>query len=94
MQFISPKAGTVYLLHFKGKVSGQMQHYVGFTYRADTRFQKHLSGCGQAQFTELAAKRGIDCILAKTWDDVLPEFERKLKREKNFKRHCPICMQK
>lgn len=90
---ISPSAGTVYLLHFNSSVSGKMQHYIGFAQRVSSRFQKHIAGESGAQFTDLAAKRGIGCVLAKTWDNVLPEFERKLKREKNLKRHCPICFE-
>ena len=86
--------GTVYLLHFESKVAGQKRHYVGFTpLAAATRFKKHSSGEGDTQLGNFASKKGIGCVLAKVWENTPSEFERKLKREKNLKRHCPLCTQ-
>jgi predicted GIY-YIG superfamily endonuclease len=82
----------VYLLHFESRVGGLMQHYVGFTKRLPAaRFQKHMSGESDTEFTRLATKRGLVGTIAKVWENAGPEFEQKLKREKNFKRHCPLC---
>ena len=84
--------GTVYLLHFESKIAAQKRHYIGFTPGTiASRFKKHSDGKGNTQLTEFASKRGVGCVLAKVWENSPSEFERKLKREKNLKRHCPIC---
>lgn len=84
--------GTVYLLHFESKFAGQKRHYVGFTHApVASRFKKHTDGSSETDLTGFAARKGIGCLLAKVWENTTSEFERKLKREKNLKRHCPIC---
>lgn len=86
--------GNVYLLHFEDKVAGQKQHYVGFTpASAVSRFKKHANGESGAQLAKFATKKGTGCVLARVWENTSSEFERKLKREKHLKRHCPICLE-
>ena len=87
--------GTVYLLHFDQAVTGQMQHYVGFTTKSvKSRFNRHTGIENDIWFTKLATKRNIKATVVKTWPEVTAEFEQKLKREKNLKRHCSLCIAK
>jgi hypothetical protein len=93
---------TVYILHFNSKY-GRTQHYVGFTKHRDIeqRMYAHRHGHGNPLVKAVLAA-GIEIQVAKLWlsDEndvpVIPEstrwYEKKLKREKNLKRHCPICM--
>ena len=86
--------GTVYLIHFASKVNGKL-HYVGFTRgRPQARLQKHLDleGSG-AQLIQAAAKKNVDCHVARTWPLETCDLEKKLKNEKNLKRHCPACQE-
>ena len=85
--------GTVYLIHFEQAVAGQMRHYVGFTSKpVKTRFREHTDFENDIWFTKLATKRNVKATLVKTWPEVTAEFKQKLKREKNLKRHCSLCI--
>ena len=83
--------GNVYLLHYEKPIRGK-KHYLGFTMKkVAMRLQEHNSGWYGSQMTNLAVQNGSECVLARTWEGVSVQFEKKLKREKNLKRHCPIC---
>ena len=82
--------GTVYLLHFASPVNGK-RHYVGFTQNLVKRLHDHSGGILGCELTNTAVKNGIPVLLGKTWTGVAPEYEQKLKAEKNLKRHCSAC---
>jgi predicted GIY-YIG superfamily endonuclease len=90
---------TVYLLHFSEKLSTNKKfalHYVGFTTsdNVENRIETHKKGWGAVILRE-CNRRKIDYFIAKTWDcptcNEARELERKLKRERHFSRHCPVC---
>lgn len=80
-----------YLLHFSSPVRGKL-HYIGFSTNIPARFQKHLSGEG-SELTGEAVRSGVPFELVRVWPDVKPEFEQKLKRNKNMKRYCIKCQE-
>lgn len=86
---------TVYLLHFDRPLGdlenprGQGRHYLGSTCDLDARLQAHRSGNGSAIMAAVA-ERGISWELARTWEGGR-DVERRLKRQKNGPRLCPIC---
>ncbi|MEG4427310.1 MULTISPECIES: GIY-YIG nuclease family protein [unclassified Microcoleus] len=84
-------AGYVYLLHFDKPIcsSRPAQHYVGWTKDLDERLWKHKKGRG-AKFCATARERGINFVLAECWV-ADKSFERRIKRQKNHKRFCPLC---
>ncbi len=79
---------TVYLIHFD-KPYRHAQHYLGYTNDLDARLAAHASGNG-ARLMEVVANAGITWRLAQTWAGGR-ELERRLKRQKNSPRLCPIC---
>ena len=87
--------GTVYLIHFDkplgdlANTRGQAQHYLGFTDDLDARMEAHASGNG-ARLMEVVNEAGISWQLVKTWDGGRG-LERKLKRQHNTPRLCPVC---
>lgn len=81
--------GMIYLLHYDRPLH-HAQHYLGFTDDLDARTARHLNGFGgwlPAVFSEL----GISFTIARTWDGDR-NLERKLKRRKNGRKLCPICL--
>lgn len=83
--------GTVYLLHYTGKVRGSL-HYLGFTEQdVQRRLAEHNSGVFGSQMSNLAVKLGYKAILVKVWERVPVNLEKRLKRQKNLKKHCSIC---
>lgn len=81
----------VYLIHFFAPLA-HAKHYLGYTSKkkmAD-RIARHKSGTGAAILRELK-RRGIEWEVVRTWPDGDRTFERRLKNQKNSKKHCPIC---
>ena len=87
--------GTIYLLHFSGKVSDHAQHYLGWAIDADKRVRQHINGHAKASPLVLAAKaEGFKITLAATWPGTRAD-ERRLKTAGHFpERLCPICKEK
>lgn len=80
---------TVYLLHIE-PAWHHMQHYLGATDRnVVIRFHEHQNGLG-SRLTKQALAAGSRLILARVWENVPWEFERKLKG-RSIKLMCPIC---
>ncbi len=79
---------TVYLIHFD-KPYRHARHYLGYTNDLDARLAAHASGNG-ARLMEVIANAGITWQLARTWVGER-SLERRLKRQKNSPRLCPIC---
>lgn len=89
--------GTVYLLHFERPIGdldnprGQARHYLGYTEDLEARLQAHRSGNG-ARLMEVVSELGIGWTLARTWQGER-DVGRRLKRQHNSPRFCPICQQ-
>jgi predicted GIY-YIG superfamily endonuclease len=84
--------GYVYLLHFESKLH-HAAHYIGFAFPetgVEKRLEVHRSGQG-AKLLRALNEKGIQYWVARTWDEVDRNFERKLKNQKNSWRFCPIC---
>lgn len=81
-------AGYVYLLHFDQPLA-HARHYIGFTTDIDGRLRRHERGGGSCLIAAIAG-RNIGYIVARVWRGD-GNFERKLKRQKNGPRLCPIC---
>jgi len=87
--------GTVYLIHFDQPIGdlsnphGQAQHYLGYTDDLEKRMAAHRSGNGSAIMAAVR-KAGIGWQVARTWEGGR-DLERKLKRQHNTPRYCPIC---
>ena len=81
----------VYLLHFERPISSRhtCQHYIGYTDDLARRMQAHRAGNG-ARLVEVAAERGIGFEIVRVWRGDRA-FERRLKRQHNGPRLCPIC---
>jgi predicted GIY-YIG superfamily endonuclease len=77
-----------YLLHFS-KPYKHAKHYLGSADDLFARLQQHNAGQG-ARLTQVVREAGIDLILARTWNGDR-SFERRLKRQHNSPRLCPIC---
>ena len=86
--------GTVYLIHIEPEVAGR-RHYLGFTRgSALARVYAHAASDFGTRFLREARERGIDAKLTivRQWLGKTPDFEKQLKREKNLRRHCVICL--
>jgi len=81
--------GTIYLLHFDQPLA-HARHYMGFTFDLERRLDEHARGNGNARIMEVLAERGITFTLARTWEGP-QRLERRLKRQKNAPRFCPLC---
>lgn len=86
--------GSVYLLHFSAPISERhtTQHYMGWAKSLPARIAHHRAGSG-ARLTQVAREKGIDFTVARTWDNVDRNFERKLKNGKRGPRLCPTCQE-
>ena len=88
-------SGTVYLIHFDKPLGdlanprGLAQHYLGFTDDLDARMEAHANGNG-SRIMEVVSNAGISWQLVRTWDGDR-SLERKLKRQHNAPRLCPVC---
>jgi predicted GIY-YIG superfamily endonuclease len=83
--------GHVYLLHFSTPFH-HAKHYMGFAEKGKlkSRLEKHSSGKG-SHLTKAIHKNHIGFIVARVWDGVDRNFERKLKNRKSAPRMCPVC---
>lgn len=81
----------VYLLHFNQRINPKRptQHYLGYAKDLDRRIRNHRLGKG-ARLCEVAKERGITFKVAEVWMGDR-SLERRLKRQKNSRRFCPIC---
>lgn len=81
----------VYLLHFKKRIcpSHPAQHYLGYAFDLDERIREH-SLAPRPRLTQVALERNIGFKVAEVWEG--DRFlERRLKRQKNGRKLCPIC---
>lgn len=88
---------TVYLIHFDRPIGnpanprGQARHYIGCTCELDRRLQEHRSGNG-SRIMQVVASLGIGWQVARLWENMTREDERRLKNRKNAPRQlCPLC---
>lgn len=86
--------GTVYLLHFDPPYK-HARHYIGWTsLPVDDRLLRHMQQGKNPRGSKLvyhAVANGCTVTIAKTWENVTREFERKLKNKKCAPRFCLIC---
>jgi predicted GIY-YIG superfamily endonuclease len=82
---------TIYLIHLLPKYK-HARHYLGIANDVDTRFQAHRNGHG-ARLTQVAIEHGSELVIVRTWEGTR-EDERRLKRQKNAPRLCPLCSHK
>jgi putative endonuclease len=89
-------AGGVYLLHFLEPIGNphnrraMASHYIGHAERFAVRIAEHTSGQGAAIMRAVWAA-GVGFVLAETWPGASRTFERRLKRQHNAPRLCPVC---
>ena len=83
------EVGTVYLLHFDRPYK-HAGHYIGFTTDLNARIEHHRNGTG-ARLMEVIKAAGIGFTVARTWDNVTREVERRLKNQGGACRNCPTC---
>lgn len=84
------RIGTVYLICFSKKLH-HAKHYIGWTEKPlDIRLADHKSGSG-AKILAALVRQGISFKITRTWENVTGHFERKLKKQKNSRHHCPCC---
>jgi hypothetical protein len=89
--------GQVYLLHFLGEgiahgPQARVKHYLGWAEDAEARIAKHMRGTSRARLMEVVKERGVSFTVARVWDGVTREFERRLKNQGGLSRHCPVCI--
>lgn len=82
---------TCYLIHFDKPISSKhtAQHYLGWTNDLEERLKEHYNGNG-SRLCKVAKERNISFRLVRIWEGDR-QLERKLKRQKNGKKLCPIC---
>jgi len=83
---------TVYLIHFDAPYK-HARHYCGKTILAvEERLIEHLtSQTNAAALMKRVAALGIGWTLARTWENVPPSFEYRVKNQGGLARVCPIC---
>ena len=87
---------TVYLIHFSEKLDNRVHHYLGYTCAESVtaRVERHRRGDG-AKILNECNKRAIKYFVVRTWNSMSATearlFERKLKRQRNHPRLCPLC---
>ncbi len=79
---------TVYLLHLD-RPYHHARHYLGYASDLPARLKRHEAGNG-ARLLQVVKAAGTSWTLARTWPGGR-DVERKLKRQKNSPRFCPIC---
>ena len=90
----SNKIGTTYLLCFD-KPIGHSRHYLGWTSDLERRLDSHRNGPRErCVLTYELRRRGIGFKLARVWENVTIDHEKKLKRQRNSPRLCPICQER
>lgn len=98
-------SGQVYLLHFDIQPDQivpttrpdaytktfHARHYLGWALVAQDRIDEHYKNQSGVKLIDAVHNAGITFTVARVWDDVTREFERKLKNQGGLSRHCPIC---
>lgn len=85
------KRGIVYLIHFERRHYRAL-HYMGWTsLTLSERLQRHLTDRG-AKLLRAINQLGIGYQVVRQWENVPQSFEITLKRRKNHKSLCPVCM--
>lgn len=83
----------VYLLHFEQPYK-HARHYLGSTGNLEARMRLHRNGNG-ARLMEVVSEAGISWQVSRLWRtdtrEAALELERKLKRQHDGVRLCPIC---
>jgi hypothetical protein len=87
-------APVVYLVHLDRKLGsghprGGAGHYLGTTVDLARRLETHRAGKG-ARMLAAANQRGIGYDVVRTWPGGR-EVERRMKRQRNAPRLCPVC---
>ena len=89
--------GQVYIVHFSDRLSNRARHYVGFVYgdqAADVmhRFREHVTGSRNgAKIIKAALAAGISLKVTRVYQAVGIDIEKRIKRQKNTWKHCPVC---
>lgn len=81
----------IYLIHFN-KPLHHARHYIGYTKSAKSlpdRLATHRAGDG-ARILRALNEHGIHYEIVRTWTGDR-KLERKLKKQKNSGRMCPVC---
>ena len=78
----------IYLLHIAPPYK-HARHYLGIAEDLDGRLSLHYAGRG-ARLTQVAIANGHTLIHVRTWEGTR-DGERKLKKQKNSPRLCPLC---
>ncbi len=79
---------VIYLLHIQPPYK-HARHYLGVAEDLDARLKLHQAGRG-ARLTQVSIENGCTLKLVRTWSGNRVE-ERRLKRQKNSPRFCPLC---
>jgi RNA:NAD 2'-phosphotransferase (TPT1/KptA family)/GNAT superfamily N-acetyltransferase/2'-5' RNA ligase/8-oxo-dGTP pyrophosphatase MutT (NUDIX family) len=96
--------GQVYLLHFDidpkeeipstredAKKPFHARHYMGWAENAQERIDQHYKATSGVKLIEAIHAKGISFTVARIWDNVDRDFERRMKNQGGLNRHCPIC---
>lgn len=78
-----------YLLHFDEPIA-HAKHYLGSTTNLERRISEHRRGY-RARLMEVLKERGIGFQVARVWEGGDRQLEKKLKKQKQGTRLCPIC---
>ncbi|MBD2503881.1 GIY-YIG nuclease family protein [Anabaena azotica] len=86
----------VYLIHFSEAIGGlgkaSAKHYIGYAKSSlRRRLKEHRSGEGSKICRAAVFQYGRELILARYWRNGDRELERKLKKQHNHARFCPLC---
>jgi 2'-5' RNA ligase/GNAT superfamily N-acetyltransferase len=98
--------GQAYLLHFDipgGRVVEpsredadkpfHARHYLGWAEDAEARIKTHYNAQSGVKIIDAIHQKNITFSVARIWDQVDRNFERRLKDQGGLSRHCPICKQ-
>lgn len=87
--------GQVYIIHFREPLSGRARHYVGWVAGdrpedVRRRFFEHCRGEG-ARILKVALENQISFRIVRVYPGCSREMERRIKKQKNAWKHCPVC---
>ncbi len=97
---------SVYLLHFNISPEAVIdpsredainpfhaRHYLGYSQKSNpqARIEQHYQATSGVKLIDAIHAKGITFTVARIWDNVDRNFERKLKNQGGLSRHCPIC---
>lgn len=80
---------NVYLIHFQEKLA-HAGHYLGKAENIAERLARHKAGRG-AKLLQVLKQKNINFEVVRIWENVSPNFERKLKTAGHNNKLCPIC---